>query len=130
MVVLVLMTSCHVSEKPKSGPVNAHMTMRLNARIKAQAEPVTSATLCANFRNSSFMLTPGLAHQPWITSRYLDEEPGSSQVNVCEDIGSECSLQLFRGNFLENGRWVLFRRVTNQSREAVDPCQRFRHCPA
>jgi hypothetical protein len=39
MVVPVLMTSCHVSEKPKSGPLTAHMITTLTARMKVDARP-------------------------------------------------------------------------------------------
>ena len=45
MVVVVLMTSCHVSEKPKSGPVTAHRTSSEAAATRANGEPtmVTAA---------------------------------------------------------------------------------------
>ena len=39
MVVLVLITSCHVSEKWKKGPVIAHRTMMSIAPIKAHFDP-------------------------------------------------------------------------------------------
>jgi hypothetical protein len=39
IVVLVLMTSCHVSEKPKAGPVNSHAKTNTTARPKAQLVP-------------------------------------------------------------------------------------------
>ena len=47
MVVLVLMTSCQVSEKPKSGPVAAQTTMVAIARTDAQGEPTATEVLCA-----------------------------------------------------------------------------------
>jgi hypothetical protein len=40
MVVPVLITSCHVSENPKSGPVTAHTTMTRKAMPKAIGLPV------------------------------------------------------------------------------------------
>ena len=40
MVVPVLMTSCHVSEKPKSGPVAAQTRMTPRAVAKAHEPPV------------------------------------------------------------------------------------------
>jgi hypothetical protein len=39
MVVPVLITSCHVSEKWNIGPVAAHMMMTANAHMNAQDEP-------------------------------------------------------------------------------------------
>jgi hypothetical protein len=40
IVVPVLMTSCHVSENPKIGPVMAQMTITPTARTKAMDVPV------------------------------------------------------------------------------------------
>ena len=40
MVVLVFITSCHVSEKLKIGPVMPHTTITTNASIKARGFPV------------------------------------------------------------------------------------------
>ena len=47
MVVPVLIISCQVSEKWKAGPVKPHTAMIKMAPIKAQADPSTSADLCA-----------------------------------------------------------------------------------
>lgn len=48
IVVQVLMTSCHVSEKPKIGPVRPHTAMDTRARTKTTGRPEYSATLLAN----------------------------------------------------------------------------------
>lgn len=45
MVVLVLMTSCQVSENPKMGPVAAQMRMARTASAKAHEEPVHPVAL-------------------------------------------------------------------------------------
>src|SRR4029453_274474 len=47
MVVPVLITSCHVSEKPKSGPLIAHTKTTPAARIKVDARPAASDVLLA-----------------------------------------------------------------------------------
>ena len=39
IVVPVLMTSCHVSEKPKNGPLAAQIKMEAKARRKTQVRP-------------------------------------------------------------------------------------------
>ena len=57
MVVLVLMTNCHVSEKWKIGPVVAQMMIIDRASKKAQGEPTADEVLLANLRKNSF--TPG-----------------------------------------------------------------------
>src|SRR5262245_18575790 len=44
IVVPVLMTSCHVSEKPKYGPVTSQTTTASAARPKAADSPVRRAT--------------------------------------------------------------------------------------
>lgn len=49
IVVPVLMMSCHVSEKPKSGPVMAQITIMLNAIVNAAGEPVARVTALENF---------------------------------------------------------------------------------
>lgn len=49
IVVLVLITSCHVSEKRKIGPVSAHARTMKNAARKAQGEPTAIAVMCAKF---------------------------------------------------------------------------------
>src|SRR5690349_19247773 len=53
--VPVLITSCHVSEKRKTGPVAHHTTMTATATKNDQAEPTTSDVRDANLRNRSFM---------------------------------------------------------------------------
>jgi hypothetical protein len=40
MVVPVLITSCHVSLKPKIGPVTAQMTINNNAKRNAPCRPL------------------------------------------------------------------------------------------
>ena len=40
IVVPVLMTNCHVSLKPKSGPVNAHTTTTSPASMNVWGRPV------------------------------------------------------------------------------------------
>ena len=56
MVVPVLITSCHVSEKPKSGPVIAHTTMTSTATTSAIGEP--SALMHASTTLLNFFLMP------------------------------------------------------------------------
>src|SRR6185295_19019840 len=48
MVVPVLMTSCHVSENPKTGPVIAHTRIVHNATAKAQELPDHVVTASEN----------------------------------------------------------------------------------
>jgi len=48
IVVPVLMTSCQVSEKPKSGPVKAHKIMAETAVAKAAGWPAARAVHLAN----------------------------------------------------------------------------------
>ena len=47
MVVPVLMTSCHVSEKPNNGPLTAQTTTILAATIKVEARPAAREVLLA-----------------------------------------------------------------------------------
>ncbi len=47
MVVDVLMTSCQVSLKPKSGPLIAHTTMTANAIRNAAGRPARCAMATA-----------------------------------------------------------------------------------
>jgi hypothetical protein len=47
IVVPVLITSCHVSEKPKSGPLTAHTMTTPAATIKVDARPAASDVLLA-----------------------------------------------------------------------------------
>lgn len=48
IVVLVLITNCHVSEKPKSGPVTPQITITRIAVSDAHTDPANSATRRAN----------------------------------------------------------------------------------
>lgn len=47
MVVPVLITSCHVSEKPKSGPLTAHTMTMPAAIMNVEARPAASEVLLA-----------------------------------------------------------------------------------
>src|SRR5215207_9067495 len=47
IVVPVLITSCHVSEKPKRGPVTIQTTMTVTARANAIELPDASVAACA-----------------------------------------------------------------------------------
>jgi hypothetical protein len=47
MVVPVLMTSCHVSEKPNSGPVAAQATTTSTQAAKVTGRPAARATQAA-----------------------------------------------------------------------------------
>lgn len=51
MVVPVFITSCHVSENPKSGPVTAQTITIVRAIKNALADPVAADILFANFLN-------------------------------------------------------------------------------
>ena len=53
MVVLVLMISCHVSEKPKNGPLAAHRTMTRQQMMNVAGRPAAWATLFAILVNNS-----------------------------------------------------------------------------
>lgn len=48
MVVAVLMTSCQVSEKPKSGPLKSQIRMVASASRKASEVPVQQETVLAS----------------------------------------------------------------------------------
>jgi predicted component of type VI protein secretion system len=65
IVVPVLITSCQVSEKLKSGPVTAHATMIATAKVNTQARPASRDVTVAICENS---LLIRVAH-PW------DREP-------------------------------------------------------
>src|SRR5271165_6411408 len=52
MVVPVLMTSCHVSEKSKNGPLTAHTMMVATARANTHARP-TSREVALAIREKS-----------------------------------------------------------------------------
>ena len=58
MVVPVLMTSCQVSEKSKSGPVIAQTTITVTARMNAQGDPVASDVALAKDRKRSLIVPP------------------------------------------------------------------------
>src|SRR5947209_17258191 len=55
IVVPVLMTSCQVFEKPKSGPLPAQMRITTNASRNAQADPTIAAVCSANRRKNICM---------------------------------------------------------------------------
>ena len=55
IVVLVLMTSCHVSEKLKIGPVTAHTTMTKAATTNAMGDPSALMTTSTAWLNAFFM---------------------------------------------------------------------------
>lgn len=55
MVVLVLMTSCQVSEKWNSGPVQAQTSTAVRANTNAPPAPVSVETLAANLWKISFI---------------------------------------------------------------------------
>jgi len=55
MVVVVLMTSCQVSEKPRNGPDIAHITIDARAITKAKGVPKSSEVVVENFRNNFFI---------------------------------------------------------------------------
>ena len=60
IVVLVLMISCQVSEKPISGPVTAHRTMIAQQATKVIGLPAAWATLLAILvKYFSMMPSPG-----------------------------------------------------------------------
>ena len=62
IVVEVLITSCHVSLKPKMGPDSAQPAIKIRASRNTCQEPTTSVILCAAFRaNSSIVPPPKLA---------------------------------------------------------------------
>lgn len=55
MVVPVLMINCHVSEKPKMGPVTPQVMMMVMAMTKAMGLPVAVAAHLENLVNSLSM---------------------------------------------------------------------------
>lgn len=55
MVVPVLMTNCHVSEKWNIGPVAAHTTTTKSANKNTDAEPVQTEILLATTRKTFFI---------------------------------------------------------------------------
>ena len=57
MVVLVLITSCHVSEKWKKGPVIAHRTMMSIAPMKAHFDPSQPEAKAANCPKRSLLVS-------------------------------------------------------------------------
>jgi hypothetical protein len=52
MVVPVLVTSCHVSENAKIGPVTAHAMTMMTARTNADGTPMTASLCFANLLNA------------------------------------------------------------------------------
>lgn len=56
IVVAVLMTSCHVSEKPNIGPNIAQIKIRNTAEINAQGLPTMTDVVWANVWNKSLVL--------------------------------------------------------------------------
>lgn len=52
IVVPVLITSCHVSEKPKNGPDTAQRKTAATQQIKARGLPVARAVAVANLAKS------------------------------------------------------------------------------
>jgi len=59
MVVVVLITSCQVSEKPNIGPLTPQTMMAVTARKNTQGLPTAVDTLTAILWNKSFI---GLYH--------------------------------------------------------------------
>jgi hypothetical protein len=58
IVVPVFITSCHVSLKPKSGPVNAHVMISVTAQIKVTGLPVTlEANRAKRVKKETFVMT-------------------------------------------------------------------------
>lgn len=74
IVVPVLITSCQVSLKPKSGPVIAQTTIVPNARIKAAGRPVACAAAFAKRLNHEFFFIASSGVRP------LSFSDGESQV--------------------------------------------------
>ena len=67
IVVPVLMTSCHVSENPKIGPVTAQITIEAQATANVEARPHCAEVHCAavpkaapteNGRDLEFQMAP------------------------------------------------------------------------
>jgi hypothetical protein len=56
-----LITSCHVSEKPNTGPEIAQTTIVPNARAKTQALPTSREAIFATSANS-LLNAPGFLH--------------------------------------------------------------------
>jgi hypothetical protein len=57
-VVLVLITSCQVSEKAKNGPLSAQTSTTPDATRKTPAEPVTPDAHWANLLKISVIVSP------------------------------------------------------------------------
>src|SRR5438045_3943898 len=81
MVVLVLMTSCQVSEKPNIGPVTAQARIMASATMKAHGEPTASATACEALRKNSFVIPTSLSpSQRWIGACSVSGKKGTIEV--------------------------------------------------
>jgi hypothetical protein len=89
MVVPVLITSCHVSEKPKNGPEIAQTTTVPRARAKTQALPTSREPTFATSANS-LLKTPGFlgdrapevgAGEPFFSSGVLGTS--SQPISIC-----------------------------------------------
>jgi hypothetical protein len=59
MVVPVLITSCHVSLKPNSGPVNSQTTISPTAAANTKERPVARAV---RFAKSAYQLFAAMKH--------------------------------------------------------------------
>jgi hypothetical protein len=69
IVVPVLITSCHVSEKPNNGPVTTQSRMTRHAVKNAQGRPVKSAILDA-VRENSWLKPPCGSFSPTASWRF------------------------------------------------------------
>jgi hypothetical protein len=58
IVVLVLMMSCHVSEKPNTGPLKAHATTMAQQAMNVAGMPAACATVLAIRVNVPFNVMP------------------------------------------------------------------------
>ena len=61
IVVAVLITSCHVVPKPKSGPVTSHRRMSATAATKAAGWPVERAVCFENRSKGELRYIPAEA---------------------------------------------------------------------
>src|SRR6266513_1570140 len=72
IVVLVLMISCQLSEKPNTAPANAQRTSTATAERNAQGLPVQPATRRAN-RSNTLHIESMCAAYPNVPRTNLDE---------------------------------------------------------